>query len=85
MYKIWKDLKVWITIVAPTIIILLLLIIQPGVYLVFSGYLGMFAQIPLLIYTIVKYIKNKKLEDKDDIIESKDNVVKETKEDNKDD
>ena len=85
MYKIWKDLKVWITIVAPTIIILLLLIIQPGVYLVFSGYLGMFAQIALLIYTIVKYIKNKKLEDKDDIIESKDNVVKETKEDNKDD
>ena len=83
MMKIWQDLKLWITIVFPVIFILLLLIINIGLYLIFTTYLGMIGQIPLLIYTIYKFIKLKKEEDKDDIIIRKDEVVKkeETKED----
>ena len=83
MFKIWKDLKLWITIVFPVVFILLLLIINIGFYLIYITYLGMIGQIPLLIYTIYKYIKLKKEEDKDDIIVKTDTNVKkeETKED----
>lgn len=86
MYRIWKDLKVWITVVIPIIFIALLLIISPVLYLLFTGYLGMFAQLPLLIYTFVKYRKAKKEEDKDDIIvKEDDDVNEETKEENDND
>ena len=81
MYKIWNDLKLWITILIPILIVTLLFFISPTLYFLFFGYIGMFAQLPLLIYTAVKYRKTKKAEDKDDIIESKDeDVSKETKE-----
>lgn len=73
--RLIKNLKEWLQIVIPVIVILLLTVINLGYYLIFTTYLGMVCQIPFLIYNIYKYIKLKKEEDKDDII-----VKEETKE-----
>ena len=77
LYKIWKEMKLWLSVVIPTVIILLLLIVNPVAYGFFMYFLGIICQIPLIIYTIVKYIKSKKKEDKDDIIVNKEETKEE--------
>ena len=65
--KIWKDIKKWLSILMR--ILALIILIPILIYVIII--VGIFGQIPLIVYTIYKYIKIKKTEDKDDIIEEK--------------
>ena len=65
--KIWKDIKTWISILMR--ILILIILVQLLAYpLIIIGLVG---QLPFVAYTLYKYIKLRKLEDKDDVIVEK--------------
>lgn len=65
--KIWKDIKTWMSVLMR--ILILIILIQFLAYpLIIIGLVG---QLPFVAYTLYKYIKTKKLEDKDDVIVEK--------------
>ena len=61
------DIKKWLSIAMR---ILVLIILLPLLYIPLI-IIGIFGQIPFAIYTLYKYIKTKKSEDKDDVIVEK--------------
>lgn len=62
--KIWKDIKTWISVLMR--ILILIILVQLLAYpLILIGLVG---QLPFVAYTLYKYIKLRKLEDKDDVI-----------------
>lgn len=65
--KIWKDIKTWISVLMR--ILILIILVQLLAYpLILIGLVG---QLPFVAYTLYKYIKVRKLEDKDDVIVEK--------------
>lgn len=62
--KIWPDMKKWMLILMP--ILVLILLIKLLFYIIII--VGIIGQIPFIIYTIIKFFKTKKEENKDDII-----------------
>ena len=65
--KIWKDIKTWISVLMR--ILILIILVQLLAYpLILIGLVG---QLPFVAYTLYKYIKLRKLEDKDDVIVEK--------------
>ncbi len=65
--RIWKDIKKWLSVLMRILILVILayVMIKPLIII------GFFGQIPFIIYTIYKYIKTKKAEEKDDVIKTK--------------
>ncbi len=62
--KIWKDIKTWMSVLMR--ILILVILVQLLAYpLIIIGLVG---QLPFVAYTLYKYIKSRKLEDKDDVI-----------------
>lgn len=64
IHKIWPDMAKWLSIMMR---ILALIILIPVLFYIIV-LIGVFGQLPYIVYTIYQYIKNKKTEDKDDII-----------------
>lgn len=62
--KVFPDLKTWMSILMR--ILALILLIKILLYILIT--IGVLGQIPFIIYTIYKFIKLKKVEDKDDIV-----------------
>lgn len=71
--KIWPDIKTWMSVLLR---ILALIILFYLIYYILI-LIGVYGQLPFIIYTIYKYIKLKKAEDHGDIIET--NNTKEEK------
>lgn len=67
LHKIWPDIKLWMSILMRILVLIILLL--PLFYILIT--LGLFGQLPFTIYTLYKYIKTKKAEDKDDVITEK--------------
>lgn len=65
--KFFPDLKKWMSILMRILILIILLYVL--LYILIT--VGVFGQIPYIIYIIYKFIKTKKTEDKGDIIEEK--------------
>ncbi|MGN1330118.1 MAG: hypothetical protein ACI4VN_02115 [Clostridia bacterium] len=64
--RVWPDIKKWLS-VFMRILILIIAIPIPAVYYILIT-IGVFGQIPYVAFTLYKYIKTKKTEDKDDVI-----------------
>lgn len=64
IHKIWPDMAKWLSILMR---ILALIILIPILFYIIV-IVGVFGQLPFIVYTLYKYIKTKKSEDKDDII-----------------
>lgn len=65
--KIWPDLQKWMSILMR---ILILIILFAALYQILI-IIGLFGQLPFAIYTLYKFIKTKKAEEKDDVIVEK--------------
>lgn len=65
--KIWPDLKNWMSVIMRIAVYLLLFRI---IYQVTTT-VGVFGQLPFVIYTLYKFIKTRKEENKDDMIKEK--------------
>lgn len=65
--KIWKDIKKWLSVLMRilALVILAYVVAYPLVAV------GVFGQIPFIIYTVYKFIRTKKSEEKDDVIKTK--------------
>lgn len=62
--KIWPDMKKWMLILMPILVLVILIkLLFPIIIIV-----GIIGQIPFIVYTIIKYFKTKKEENKNDII-----------------
>ena len=67
LYKIWPDIKLWMSVLMRILVLIILLF--PLFYVLVT--IGLFGQLPFVIYTLYKYIKSKRAEDKDDVIVEK--------------
>lgn len=67
--KVLPDIKKWISIIIRIAILIVILPIRVCFYTLII--IGVFGQLPFAAYTLYKYIKTKKTEDKDDIIKEK--------------
>lgn len=65
--KVFPNLKVWMSILMR--ILALILLIKLLFYILIT--IGVLGQVPFLAYTLYEFVKNKKVEDKDDIIKEK--------------
>ena len=65
--KVFPDLKIWMSILMR--VLALILLIKMLFYVLIT--IGVLGQIPFILYTLYKFIKLKKVEDKDDIIKEK--------------
>lgn len=65
--KIWKDIKTWLSVLMRILILIILL--QLLAYPITT--IGLIGQLPFVAYTLYKYIKTRKQEDKDDVIVEK--------------
>ncbi len=64
--KVFKDIKKWLSILMRILALVILLPIIGYVIII----VGLFGEIPFIVYTLYKYIKIKKSEDKDDVIKN---------------
>lgn len=64
--RVWPDIKTWLSVIM-RLLILIIAIPIPAVYYILIT-IGVFGQIPYVAFTLYKYIKTKKAEDKDDVI-----------------
>lgn len=67
--KVIPDIKNWLSIIIRLAILIIMIPIPICFYTVIT--IGVFGQLPFLAYTLYKYIKIKKTEDKDDVIKEK--------------
>lgn len=65
--KIWPDIKKWLSVLMRILAFIILFYVLYYILIL----IGIYGQIPFIIYTIYKYIKLKKSEDKDDVIQTK--------------
>ena len=65
--KVFSDLKLWMSILMRTLVLIILLLPMYYVLVV----LGVVGQLPFVIYTLYKFIKTRKDENKDDVLEQK--------------
>ncbi len=65
--KIWKDIKKWLSVLMRILALVILgyVVTYPLIAI------GVFGQIPFIIYTVYKFIRTKKSEEKDDVIKTK--------------
>jgi len=69
IYKVVPDIKKWLAIIIQILILIIIIPVPLISYL--AALIGVFGQLPFAAYTLYKYIKTKKAEDKDDIITEK--------------
>ena len=65
--KIWPDIKKWLSVLMRILAFIILFYVLYYILIL----IGIYGQIPFIIYTIYKYIKLKKSEDKEDVIQTK--------------